>query len=425
MRWLGAKFRVLQRDSPFLIVFANVIAMGLALLTAPIVARALGPDGRGETAAALAAFALVPIFLSIGIPLELRRLAAQSQAKPAVRAARDIWAWALIPASMAAYVLDLTIFNSLGADTRTIIFVGITLAPLTMSWTADVSVLISRGQYRSVLAIRLVQPVVFFLGSFVFWALGALSVTVVLLLNISATAVTAALGITFVRVSLFGERASHRQLVSKGLKFAGSAIAEAASNRLDQVLLLPLIGATGAGFYSVAVTIASLPMALGQALGATYFRSLAVAADADRARLVSSGVRATASITFVVCSALGALSPVLIPVLFGGSFTGAIAPALVALIGSFALTVGYVCSMMLAAQGRGIRMTVAQTVSLVAALGLLYLLAPAFGAVGASAASSISYVILLAMLMRGLRPPLRSLVPTVSGLRLAFRMLFQ
>jgi O-antigen/teichoic acid export membrane protein len=399
--------------------------MGLALLTAPIVARALGPDGRGETAAALAAFSLIPIFLAIGVPLEIRRLAAQGPAHSVVRSARDLWIFALVPATLVAFSLDATIFRSLGPDTRLIIFVGATLAPLSMSWAADVSVLVARGRYRRVMILRLIQPVVFTVGTVVFWATGVLSVHLVLLTHISATVITAIVGLTFVRVPLRGERVSRRWLIRNGLKFAGSAIAEAASNRLDQVLLLPLIGASGSGLYAVAVTIASLPMALGQALGATYFRSVALATDKVRPEIIAAGVRAAASITFLVCGTLAALSPLLIPLLFGESFRGAVAPAIVSLIGAFALTVGYVCSMMLASQGRGIRMTIAQVTALGVALVLLYLLAPLYGAVGASTASAVSYLVLLGMLLGGLRPPVLSLLPTIQGARLALRMMFR
>lgn len=425
MQKIGDLVRALKRDSPFLIVVANFMAMALALATAPVVARAIGPEGRGESAATLAAFAIVPIFLAIGIPLEIRRLAAQGTADPAIRASRDLWFIAVIPATATAWALDFMVFQSLAPPARLLAFIGVVSAPLTMSWTCDVSVLIAQARYRAVMLLRLTQPVIFFVGAFSIWMLGNLSVTVILAINIVATAVTATLGASFVRVSLRGKRESHRSMIQNGFRYSGSSIAEAASNRLDQIIVLPLIGAGAAGMYSVAVTIGALPLALGHALGATYFRAVAAASRHEIDQLISTGIRAISSLAAVGCGILALASPLLISILFGPSFTDAIIPALITIVGSFALTVGYVCSMMLAAQGQGLRMTIAQVVALAVGIFLLLALTPSLGAIGASVASSCSYLVVLAILLLGLRANVFSLVPTPSGVRTAMRELFR
>ena len=80
----------LSWDTPAHIALANVAASAIALITAPIIARSIGAAGRGETAAALAAFALVPIVLAIGMPIELRRVWATARADSLVRSFRDV-----------------------------------------------------------------------------------------------------------------------------------------------------------------------------------------------------------------------------------------------------------------------------------------------------------------------------------------------
>jgi O-antigen/teichoic acid export membrane protein len=414
----------LTRDSPFLITVANFAALGMALVTAPVVARALGPEGRGETTAALAAFAIVPIVLAVGIPLEIRWQAARGNADAAVRASRDLWLMCIPPAALIALSLDHLVFSGLEQSARWAAFIGVALAPISMSWASDISLLIARGHYRGVMVIRLIQPVVFLFGALLLWAADALTVTLVLALNVLATAITATVSWRLAGVRLRGARSSYRELLRGGVKYAGSSIAETASNRLDQVLVLPLLGAFGAGLYSVAVTIGTLPLAVGHALGATYFRSVAASGPEDRTNIVAEGVRATSSLAILVCVGLALLTPPAIGILFGGDFSDAVKPTWIVLVGSVGLTVGYVCSMMLAAQGHGARMTIAQLASLAAAVVLLYCLGPIFGVLGASVASSLSYAVLLAVLLVSLQLPIGTLLPTPRGIVIAIRRLF-
>ncbi|MBT2518467.1 oligosaccharide flippase family protein [Streptomyces sp. ISL-90] len=416
---------LLRRDSAYLITAANFIAIALSFATAPIVARAIGPDGRGETAAALAAFAVVPVIMALGLPLELRRRAATSQSDDAVRAARDLAGAALVPSIAIAALLVSTVFAPLDSLSKILVVVGVSLSPLVISWSSDTGTLVGRGRFRAVLILRITQPLIFFIGALAEWLSGSLTVPVVLGVNIAATIATAVIGALFVRVSLRGERASHTDLLRKSVRFAGSSVAEAASNRLDQVIALPLIGAFDAGLYSAAASIAALPLGLGHALGAAEFRAVAMHAAEGPAETVNRGIRSAISATLIACLGLAVVTPWLVPLLFGASFSGSIVPTLICLVGSLGLTVGYVASMMLAAQGRGSVMTVAQVTCLTVNIALLFALAPWLGAVGAAIASSAAFLVLLVILTIALRVRPQSLIPTATGVREAVRTLFR
>src|SRR5689334_5155238 len=74
---VGPDIRRLQKfirsDVPFQITIANFASLVFSFLTVPVIARAVGAEGRGETAAVVAAFVFVPVLLGLGIPLEVRR----------------------------------------------------------------------------------------------------------------------------------------------------------------------------------------------------------------------------------------------------------------------------------------------------------------------------------------------------------------
>ena len=209
------------------------------------------------------------------------------------------------------------------------------------------------------------------------------------------------------------------------VKFAGAAIAESASYRLDQVLALPIIGAYNTGLYAVAVTMGSAPLSLGHAISASYYPRVAQANGTDRDQLNAEGTRVGLAIALLVCIPLAMITPLVVPLLFGAEFVGAIVPALLSLAGTVALVCGFVASSLLAAAGRGIVMTVAQCCSLVVGIGLLFVLGPPLGAVGASLASSISYVVLSLIVIwaLGVRPS--AALPHIHDFRLALSTLFK
>lgn len=392
-------WNLLRADAPSLLLFGRLGATLLAFITAPIVARTIGAEGRGETAAAIALFNLVPIILGIGIPLEVRRLAALGHAGSAIRAARIAVLCSFPLAATAGWLTTITLFSAFEPGAQWTAFVGIALSPLMIMWTCDSSVMVATGRYRGVMALQLVQPLAYLLLVCLFAATHSLSVSTALIANIAGTTAALTTGAWLTRIPMLGERRSLAALLRGGVRYAGSAIAEAASSRLDQVIALPLVGAVQAGLYSVAVTIASIPLALGQALGAAFFPLIARSEGKNRLALKEEALRSAMAMSVLTAPLLFAGSWLGIPLLFGREFSASVPVAWIAGIGTCALIVGYVCSLVLAAERRGYTMTIAQVSALAASTGLLFALAPEYGAMGAAAASSIGYILLAAIML--------------------------
>lgn len=402
----------IKDGSPSLIAIGRLGASAVGLLSAPIVARALGPDGRGETAAAIALFYLVPILLGLGLPLEVRRLSAISDGRAVIRTARILCVIGFIPSIVIGLVLVRLLFGSLALTSQLVVAAGIFLAPLMLSWMCDQSVLIAERRYRPVMVIQVAQPVTFLVLVVIAWTFGIASTETILAANVLGTVVTFVLGLVFVRGGIRGERAELPAMLRGALKYAGSAAAEAASNRLDQVLVLPLVGAYQAGIYSVAVTIGAVPLALGHSLGASFFTSVATAKGEERIVLKGAATRSGLAMGIASGIILAIVSPVAIPIVFGEEFVPSIPVTLISLVGSIALVAAFVCSSVLAAEGKGIRMTIAQVVSLALAIVLLYVLSPSLGAIGAAIASSIGYICLLGVLLVSMETRARRVIPS-------------
>jgi O-antigen/teichoic acid export membrane protein len=415
---------LLRRDTPAMFVAANLVAMVTSLATAPLVARSLGPAGRGQAMAVLAALALLPILLSLGVPLEVRRLAALGQGVVALRTARRFLLLAFAPAALSAFALVHWLFDELASEARTAALVGLLLTPIAMSWMLDISALVAVGRYRATSLVRVTQPLVFaalIVGTSI---ADRLSVPTVIIAQVTASAMTTTVGAFLTRAPLRGPRMPGVELLRGGLRFSGSSVAEAASSRLDQVLALPVLGASQAGLYSIAATIGTLPVAVAQALGASYFRSLSASEPLERPALHRSAVRAAMTLGLLACGLLAISAPLLIPLVFGADFGGAVGMTVVVLVGSVAMLVSFVCTMALVSDARGRAMSLAQGVSLVTGVLGLVTLGPALGGMGAAVASTLAYILLLGLLMFALRVGPAALLPTGRALLEGLRRLF-
>lgn len=426
MKFLYRLRLIWTSEAPALIVITNLFASALALASAPIVARAIGPEGRGETAVGIAAFGLVPIVLALGVPLEARRSSAQGVGDEVVRAARRLWAIWLIPSAFVAAALGLSLFASFSPADRMVAIIGVALSPLVMSWTTDMNVLVAKGRFRAVAGMRIGQPFIYVAIVALGWFAGIADVAYILAANVVATVGVAILGRIFVRLSRSGPRLSTRQLLGRGANFAGSATAEGATGYLPLMLALPLIGSAESGLFAVSVAFGMIPLAFAHAIAARSFREIAAAEDVEEAHeLVIVALRTATAIGLMVCGGLATAVPILIPLVFGAAFAGAVPLALVSLAGGVAMLASYVASMALAAKGRGRRMTFAQSIALGWSVAWMIVLGPAMGAMGIALAVASSYAVLLCILTQflGVRP--WKLVPRPSDFALGISRLFR
>lgn len=402
----------------------RILSSGLSLINAPLIARALGPDGRGETAAAVATFFLIPIILSIGIPLEVRRLAALGNSAAVARSARCI-ALSTFPIALAmGFTANLVFFQSMAAPEQLVLIVGVSMAPLMVSWMCDEGVLLAEERFRAVALLQLTQPVVNTLSILIGAITGQLSVTWVMISYLAGLTFTALVGWRLVRISWMGPRYSVFQLLRGSLSFAGSSVSEAMANRIDQVIVLPLIGSFQSGLYAVAVTIGTIPIGLAHALGASEFRNIANTSVDTRHRAQQRAVRSSLAVGTVFCLGLAAGTPLAVSILFGEKFSAAILPVWILLIGSIFMIGSYVASTALVAGNAGFRMTAAQAVGAISGVSALFLTGPSLGALGASIAASVGYAATFFLLITSIRGSVFSFVPGPKDFVRALKDLF-
>lgn len=412
-------------SGPTALMLARVPVLLSGLLVAPLIARELGPEGRGLAAAATAALAVTSVVLGLGVPLAVRRAASLGGAEPVLRGARLISIALVVPAGALGLCLASLVLPGAGRSVVLAFVVSMAATPMFVQALNDQSVLIARGSFWRIATLQTCQPLAYAGAIAVGWALGGLTLTWLLWSYALSLAVAGMVGSALVGVGLRGASTSAVSLVRQGLPYAPSQAAEAATSRLDQVLMVSVIGAEGAGLYAVAALLGGLPLVLGQALAVAVFPRMAGLASEERPRARAEVVRATLLVAATGGAALAALSPALVPWLFGEAFDGAVAPSVILCAAAPLSVLAYVATNLLAAEGRGHEMTAAQTAGLtVGILSLVLVLGPHLEAVGAALASVLGYATVVVVALATLRvSPMQALRIGVSDLSAVRRIL--
>lgn len=227
------------------------------------------------------------------------------------------------------------------------------------------------------------------------------------------------------------DRETTRTLVAYGIPFGVVAIVQTASYRLDILFLQGLEGSTAVGTYSIAVGTGELLRYLPFAIGFVLLPRVAASRDSARAASETAKLaRWTVLLTTLGALVLGAVAVPLIPIVYGEAFAGAVAPLGILLVGLVASVWYQVLSGYLSGRGHIRALLGATLVGLALNVSLNLVLIPRLGIAGAAAASAVSYTVtgLLALRLFGRVSPgltAQAILPRPAEIRSELSLLRQ
>lgn len=371
---------------------STYFATALGILTAPVVARALGPEGRGAYAAVMVYSTMTALVLGLGISLAVTRaLQVQLLSAAAVFGACLRFSAATLPLAVAAgFGIAAVALNSSGATVRAAVVVFCAMAPITLLQICLISFLLSRGSLRSLAIVRTLPLVLNAVGVVALALLGWL--TIVTYLVVTAIGIVVTLALT---VRAVGERPKGgvevRGLLRFGIRAYPLSLANLANGQLDQLLIAPFLGLTDLGHYAVAVTLSGAPNGLVQAVASRAVSEMTDPRGALLVRGIEARIRSVVVISGLSGLLLAAIVPVGVPVLFGPAFAATTPLCLILLTAAPAQAISLVAGTALILGGRPGTASAAHLGGLAAtAIGLAVAL-PLIGVLGAAIVSSVAY----------------------------------
>jgi O-antigen/teichoic acid export membrane protein len=375
-------------------VTANVAILVSGIATGVLAARLLGPAERGLLAAVVlwpqTIAGLATMSLGEALIARLPRTEA-SRARVAASAAGASLAVAMIAGALGVPLLPLL----LGAERESVTSLATLylVAYLPLGALATVLLALDQAEHRFLRLnlLRLGPSWVYLAGIGALWLADAVSVTSLVWAIWAGSAVTVAARLFLLRNHVLAgpDLGEARALLALGARFHAGAVLALLAGQADRMLLLLTFDDTTVGHYVVAWTFAS--SGLATVTSAVSFVLLPVlAAEPDRARaraLLATGLRRTALFLYLGVAASLAVTPLLVPLLFGAAFADAVPAAMILLLATVPLTLRQTAVRCLRAFAEA---RIAVTSELAALLAFLLLAGPlawAFGASGIAAAT--------------------------------------
>jgi O-antigen/teichoic acid export membrane protein len=372
-----------------------------SLVSGPILARALGPDGRGLYSAVLAPLTVLGFVALVGLP-DATTFAVARLRIPKGHALVLLLRLCFVYGVVASVVLILSaplILHRTPAAVPLLQLAALTL-PLQMLLTIIRQATAGSADFQWRNAERVLSATFRLLGLLLFAAVGILTPDWAVWLTIVSMVVGGPLLVygTFGRRLLRAlrteprVRAAHphltRTLAAYGLRSWGGVFAYLVNWRLDQAVLVILVSTRELGFYAVAVSLAELPQT-----AFAQFRNLLFAESAARDDLsvVTRASRMLVGVT-VLMAILGAVgSPIVIPLLFGPAFKSAVPMSQILLFGAIPFLLDSVMAAGLLSLGYPGRASVGQITGGFLTVVGLFVLCPRIGAIGAAWTSLGAY----------------------------------
>lgn len=182
-----------------------------------------------------------------------------------------------------------------------------------------------------------------------------------------------------------------RALIRFGAQGEAGNVLQLLNYRLDQYIVAAYVSVAGVGIYAVSASMTEAVFILANAVALVLMPRLTSAHPEDAARMAPMASRNTMLIAAGGALALAAIAPVLIPFGFGEKYESSVQALWWLLPGTVALTGSKVLTSYIFSQGKPLVNTLITLVSLVVTVGADFALIPVFGVNGAAAASSLAY----------------------------------
>jgi O-antigen/teichoic acid export membrane protein len=377
----------------------NSLLVLLAFITSPILARVLGPVGRGEVAAIFSVVTIAPWIADLGVTAYLTVERAKGNISPGTLLG-SVTPVALGTA-LIGVALSIPIAHLIGHGRREVVLfveIGLDLLPLSVLVGILSGLAIGEQRWNLLLLMKVVTaslPAVGIVGLYLTHSLTVATTAITYL--VAGIAALFALAPALVGTSPWRfQMQVARHGTAFGIRSWLSTVSSTANLQLDQLLMAALVSSRQLGLYALAVTLAGASSSL---VGAVV-TALVPRVAAGEPLLAARSCRVATFLVACFAVAIAAVSPIAIPLVFGSAFAGTLpmllilAPATVLLVASQVLSTAVIAAGEPGPAARGQFVGLAITVP-----GLLVVL-PLAGGIGAAWVSLVAYGATLGVVLR-------------------------
>ena len=380
---------------------SQILIFVLGLITSVILARVLGPAGKGIYALII----LIPaVMLKLGsLGIEAANVYFTGSKKYKIK---DIVSNSLLSSILLGLILislfwgisHLNIFqNFLNSNQINPFYLWLVVLtiPFSLLFGFLINVFLGKEEIVKYNKIDIFQNVLQLIAIIVFLLIFKQGVFGATLSYVFTTIIATLLVIILVRkitkIKIFLNKGLLKDSTKYGVKCYFGNLAQFLNYRLDMFLVAIFLTPAAVGYYSISVGIAEKLWMFPGAIATVLFPRISSLKDVEANNLTPKIARHAFLLIFVLSLILALLAKPLIRIFFGSAFLPSIMPLLILLPGIIALSVSKILTSDLAGRGKPQFGTYAAFISLSVNIPLNLWLIPKWGISGAAFASTIAY----------------------------------
>ena len=365
------------------------------LVSGVVIARALGPSGRGITVALATVIQLAGFLFALGVAQSLSYyIARRPQDGPRLL---TTWTLMLIPlTAVAIAVTELLLPTIFAVDGDEAVSLGrwfVFAIALVVGLELNYGLLLGVQDFFVYNALRLAQPLLTMVGLVFLWWQEELTIKSALIVAIAGSGIALAVGMGRALARIGVGRPALRLGLSSlwyGVRGQGTTVANNVTARLDVAMLPAFVSASSVGLYSVATNVSLIVYQLSSTFAGLVLPAAAREPERGPIKVIGS-LWASLAIAGAAALALGLFAKPLLGLVYGDRFEDAAEPLILLLPGAVLFAASLILSAGVFAAGRPFTATMAQVLGMVVTVVGLLVFLRSGGVTAAALVSTASY----------------------------------
>nr|WP_295827066.1 oligosaccharide flippase family protein [uncultured Azospirillum sp.] len=381
-------------------VLVTAATMALGLLTGILVARTIGPEGRGALTAVLTTIQMLGWLFGMGCGKAVTY--ALSRDHSAGGRLLSTWVLILLPLAALAIATGYLLLPLLLAaqPVETLELARLYLPMIAMALLAELmlGLILGDQDFRSFNALNFIQPAGVATLYAILWVAGRFTVEAAVVVQAAmSTLVLVVATVLLVRRHGIGrpDPALGRQTLWYALRTHGDVVGGVITQRLDLLIIPAFLPAAQVGLYALATSLSWLIVSLSSALATVVMPAATRRGQSGRA-LVLNSLQVTFAIGGLLGGGLFVFADIAIGLVYGASFADSALPLRLLLPGAVLYAAASILLNGLYAENRPFTATMANLLGMLVTMGGLLLFLRSGGILAAAIVSTVAYTLVFA-----------------------------
>ena len=386
---------------------AKVILLCFGIISSIIIARYIGPSGKGILTVLVAISGIALQFGNLGMPAaNIYFMGKEKKLFPEITAISFFFSigGGLIVAFI-VYLLFILYPNIIGKVSPFFLIVTLISIPFSLITTLYTNILLGGQRIYEYNLIGILGGSFSLIVNIIFLVLLKKGILELVIMSTVINIILSLICIIYVyrpvKFKISIDLSVFSRMIKYGIKSYVACLLGYLIIRSDILFVNYILGVSSTGIYSIAVGIADLLYIIPSTIGVILFPKISAIQDQDNKGLLTLTVcRYTVFIMIILCVLIGTISKPLILLMYGAQFHSSIVPFLWLLPGIFSLGICTILMQELAGRGLPPIVYIAPAIALIVNVILNIKLIPVIHVSGAAIASSISYTIMLGLTLK-------------------------